>query len=668
MASKKRKKSKKNTRKVIQAKPSPQQLKAIERLMNKGEPEQAIARFESLLKQYPKFSVLYRQGIDIYEDVQLTAKAAWTALRWTQNTPNSLKAWETLFELSVENGQLALASHAIDKYNDLAEKQNAEYVIDTALQQDLQKAVMSDALGNPKPNSMDDALVFDIGKLLLEARQWRECLGYFESVNTYPPAKNNYAVALFQMGKIEDAINAYQTTFEQDSDNLFAMASCIRLLVWNDQLEQANQMADKLKTMRPTRPFYADSQLAALAFLGRYEEAFSCYQSLNDNVIDDMNEGFYHLAGAIAFRVGEMELAKELWQKVPEDFHRGEAENPLKLLNVSTEKKRKPALFAFSELLPTHWEDKLSIIANNPDGHNDVMINLAKALSPHPSFDYLRLAYESCDDKGKFIIEFLLIGLSKMEDEQAKELLLSLLKSQRTDLESKMELLRRLQEAGIISNNDSTEYWNGEDYSKIQSWGFAIHREPKEHSMSSKDSDLFDKAISLMREQKLQKSRVILQQLIKQYPHEDFLRGNFAATWEYEDRDRCIKEYESTLKDFPDYLFARCMLAKHRIEDGKLDEAQALIGDLWQTTKEFHISEYILISGVNAYLLAEQGNKDGALSYFKGVEQAVEYDDEIASLDNWKDIVERSLNPPEIDFRNIDTKKLLNKLKKMTNK
>lgn len=219
----------------------------------------------------------------------------------------------------------------------------------------------------------------------------------------------------------------------------------------------------------------------------------------------------------------------------------------------------------------------------------------------------------------------------------------------------------------MISNKDTFEYWNGEELSEMKSIGFEIFREPRGNTLTAKDEKSHQKAVSMMKKGEVQKARKILLQLIKQNLKEQSIRGNYAATWANEDTDRCIKEYEEVVKDFPDYLFARCMLASYKIEEGLVDEAEQLLGDVFTQTTEYHISEYILMSGVSAYLQAVKGNEKGALTYFDGAEKAVEYEEEHEALKRWKDKVDVVLNPSDsFDIMdNIDAKKLLNKIKNM---
>ncbi len=660
-----RKKQKKSNKKTTQAKPSPQQLKAIERLKDKGDLDQAISRLEVLLKQYPKFSVLYLLSIEIYERWDNLPKATWMALRWTQISPNSMKAWQYLLDLSFNSGFSALTYKAVRTYNKLATKANLE-LHERPSAEELEVFIMSGAKGSPIPDSMDDAIIFDVGRVLLSAEQWKECLFYLEDSLDYPPVANNYALALFQLGDIEKAMLVYQNAFAQEPSNLFAMTAYLRLLVWNGQMDEAQNIADKLQEQTPSRALYADAQLAGLAFLGRYKDAFTCYQRLDKESIDEMEPAFYHLEASIAFMVDKKDLARELWNRSPEKLYRGVEENPFTLLATTPEKSRHPAIFADSELIPRGWLRILGSLAERFTKEQAMYKALREEIVPLPSLDYLRLCYESGSDSVLFLIEMLLASHAIAGNTEAKQLLIDFLSSTRTTVEAKMLLLQRAQIAEVISSEEKNiNYWNGTENIAITPMNFSITREAGQTSLAKKDFKVMEKAVALLRKQETTKARELLQTLVTRYPKEKSVRGNIAASWSVEDPEKSMQEYKQIIQDIPDYLFARAMLAEKYISKGEIDEAEKLLQPDLLQRDEYHIEEFIIVMGVQAYYHAAKGNEEATNKFLELLPKVVEYPDEKKKVKVWENKVERMLHPEKhFDLTDLLSKDVLQRLKK----
>ena len=649
-----KRKPKKAGKKKSQAKPSPQQLKAIERLSAKGNIPAAIFRLEALIKQYPKFSPLYLQGLDLYNDEGESAKMAWCALRWTQSTPNSLKAWGTLLDTALQQGYLALVIEATKHYNRLAELHNEVPFGDLPIEE-MTEELLAINPDHTQFRSMEDALICDIGKLLIDASQWEDSLPYLADINYYPPSANNHALSLFQLGRIEEALESYRTAFTLEPDNLFAMAAYIRLQIWNGDKDGALRTAEQLMNIRPKRPLYAEAQLAALAFLEMFDEAFTCFQKISDEEIDSMEDGFFHVVAVVAFRLGKKELAQTYWDKAPTDLYRGAETNPALLLNTSTEKNRNPGLFTNSEILPMEWGERVHTLSIRSKTDAEMFAQVKQKLTPCPSLEYIQLAYESCDDYTLFILEFLLISRAVDDSQDEKQLLLDLLKSHRTDMNYKLKLLERIQKLGVLGTGDKVSYWTGESISELKSQGFAITREPVNGPLSDIDQDYYDDAIAWMKDGKLAKARKMLEELSEKYPTDLTLKGNIASSWLNEDREKGVAKFESLFQEFPDYIFARCMLAENLIEEDQLDAAEQLMRDALEGVDEVHAHEVILVYGVSALLRAAEGNQEGAESYLNAARSMAEYPDEKQKLKIWEDKVEWLFNP---DYKNVDIKAL----------
>ncbi|MBE8232111.1 MAG: hypothetical protein HAW67_00135 [Endozoicomonadaceae bacterium] len=638
----KKKSKKKLIKKNNQAKPSPLQIKAIERLWDKGDKEQALSSVEKLLKIHPKFPLLYSHGIALYQELDQPEKAKWIAFRWTEASPNSIQAWQSLLSLCMKAGHFALVHEGIQRYNHLAERYDEKPILNPSLEA-IENELLAIRPDNSQAETMEDVLLFDKGKLLMDAGQWQASLPYFEETSHYPPSANNYALALFQMGCINDALKAYHIAFSREADNLYAMTAYIRLLVWDGQMHEANAYADKLKHARPVRPLYVEAQLVGLAFMERYDDAYSCYQRLSPDDISHMEATFFHLAASIAFRVNEKELARKIWLNNPSKHNRGGEQNPLSLLSTSEEKRRNPGIFTSSELIPIHWVTFFNDSVKASLNDDEIMLRIEKKIPSYPSLDYFKLSYESVQDSGLFVLEFILAAHAKHGDQEAKQVLLSFLKSHRTDLSYKMDLLKRLRSQSIIQVNDKLDYWNGRTTETLQTLGFHITYEAMEEDISSQDRSLYHFSLHNLKKRKVKKAYKVLEALSKKYPHAKTIRGNATAALALFDKEKAIEEYATLVEEFPDYIFARCMLAKYKIDAGELEEALPLLKNVLPNIQEIHVEDYLLLQGTSAYLQAAKGERKAVNKFIESMQHIVKDESDEIKLNYWKKETERML-------------------------
>ena len=183
------------------------------------------------------------------------------------------------------------------------------------------------------------------------------------------------------------------------------------------------------------------------------------------------------------------------------------------------------------------------------------------------------------------IIEFMLIARAREGADAEKQLLLDFFKSHRTNVAYKMSLLHRLQKLAQIADEEKIHYWDGENIDIFQTTQLTIVHEVENSSLTEADQIRYEQTLDLLKAGKSKQARSKLLQLCKQHPDEISIRGNIAASWMAEDKQRGIAEYEAVVKKFPDYIFARCVLAKHKIAEGQFEEANELISNLLNSKK-----------------------------------------------------------------------------------
>src|SRR5262245_62333423 len=77
------------------AAPQPGQLSAIDRLIREERLDEAEARLEELVDQFPRVSAVHQRYIAVLEELAAGEEAALAALEWTRLIPGSLQAWRS---------------------------------------------------------------------------------------------------------------------------------------------------------------------------------------------------------------------------------------------------------------------------------------------------------------------------------------------------------------------------------------------------------------------------------------------------------------------------------------------------------------------------------------------------------------------------------------------
>ena len=218
--------AKKTTKTKSQAKrqPEPAQLKAIERLLSAESYTEVIPRVESLIRRFPEHSGLRAMLIEALERSRGPRATGPHLFAWAEQRPNSLRAQEALLRFAIESSHLMLAERTALRVRKLG-GDIPGFPIDPAIRSSL-------LMGPDGTQASEEELVrFDIGKLHLEGQDFAGAVRWLEGVSIVP-ARNNHALALFHLGRTEEAADAFMEGWRADPNNLFALGYTVRLRLY----------------------------------------------------------------------------------------------------------------------------------------------------------------------------------------------------------------------------------------------------------------------------------------------------------------------------------------------------------------------------------------------------------------------------------------------------
>jgi len=176
-------------------------------------------------------------------------------------------------------------------------------------------------------------------------------------------------------------------------------------------------------------------------------------------------------------------------------------------------------------------------------------------------------------------------------------------------------------EAGLIPSGPVRMWMNGE-WHEILLLGFEITRETT-GELSERAGDLVGRALDLLRAGDGVPAERLLREALEADPGSPSVLNNLAAALRVQGRDT---EADELIRDihrrFPDYFFGIIGVAMLDIEAGRFEEAAALLNPLLRQ-KKFHVSEFAALAGAEIQLQLARGEKGGARSWLKMLEEAV---------------------------------------------
>ncbi|NTW03270.1 MAG: tetratricopeptide repeat protein, partial [Oscillochloris sp.] len=118
------------------------------------------------------------------------------------------------------------------------------------------------------------------------------------------------------------------------------------------------------------------------------------------------------------------------------------------------------------------------------------------------------------------------------------------------------------------------------------------------------------------------KAELLLNRALNQAPNAPSLLNNLGAVYGAQGRSAEAEALARRIvAEYPDYIFGRTNMVSYLIQEGKLDEAQALIEPLLRRTR-MHVGEFGALAGAQCSILLAQGNPKAAEGWLNMWEQA----------------------------------------------
>ncbi len=602
-----------------------------DRLLHRGG-ETARRILEELDERWPNNPEVLSRLVQVYQRLGCVAEMEATAERWARLAPHDPDVIAQRCWCLGMAGVPGLAAQAMRRFLDRWPNHPK-----SAGLRDILSMCEKQVVENLRTMKLDND---DRGRQALEAHErvfQAMQRGEFERVillgeaalQQHPPLSgifNNLAEAYFHAARLLDAVNASRRAAEIQPDNLITQFNVVRFSLLLGHRDEANQTADRIRSLRPDRFDFWSKLVSAFVLLERYDEALQAgddartYGDPRAWETPDAAELHHAIAVALAHR-GRASEAESHWRsalKVRPGFAWASAN--LADLQRPVGERNGAFLFPVESLLPRALLDRLA----------QSLDKLGKNVSNDVHRSAVRQFCESCPGLLTAVPVMLRIG-----DEHARRAAVKFARligtpetlgalrefalSDRGSDATRIDAITQLRDVGAEITAPIRFFSKGK-WTEIETLGLEITGEPRvsipasvipqmEHGRAALTAGDFRAAERFFRE------------VTSREPTFLSAHNNLATALLSQER---WADAENVLRQVltldETNIIARSNLAHLAIFRNNLDEAADWLKPL-RTSLKMHTSEFIAMTGVDFELAMRRGHFDVARGLLKSIER-----------------------------------------------
>ena len=482
------------------ARPEPAQLKAVQRLLDARDYPRAIERARALVERFPDHGSANALLVSALNEAHRPAEALLAAWHWTRHRPRGISALLAFVDCAIRRSCVALTLQALERLGELGAETPSRLDVERL------ESLLRDADGLPM--SRAEAERFETGKLHLEAADFAGVLST-SSDATSTPARNNLAVALFHLGRITEARDAFLDAWQRDPGNLFALGNALAMRLYLGDETGAAELAVPLAEAEPRRIKDAYGQLYGLLLIGEDQAAWDAFQRTRSadwaaDADDHLIAEWLPFGGGAAARVGAAEEARNLWWQVLKQRPKlVTAKENIAAWEESGQTPICPAVFEWNRVLPLGQFRDLS---DTTEQELAAWFSASTASNAYLKAVYLGGTRDLRTLAGQLLSQRLGPASATDQPERSRAGAAAVLRELAcrpvgTDNE-RIGLLRALREADLLGADEAVDYWNGETVAQAQLFSTEIYRDTEPDDLLDELPDdlqaLFDESIDLM--------------------------------------------------------------------------------------------------------------------------------------------------------------------------
>lgn len=606
-----------------------QELDRIQRLMERGDLEEARRRLHPLEERYPQYPDVWDMMVALYPRDPVVV----------------LRASERLLDLNADDD--------VSAYNRIVTSLQlfGPFLPYEWGQEFLRKwpnsslASKIDKLVEALPNSIDKSIARvrqDFPHLSVEqAREvmrLHELVRYYMALQRYEdavaaaeallrieprfaPAVNNLATIYTAQRKYEDALQMLTQAYENGVKNAYTLAMLVELLYMLGRDEDVQKFAAELETTPPETLDQGYQKMVAWALLGEDERVLKAFEEAKATGEFEYDPTglvgeVYHLAAAAHMRLGREREARRLWEQALQQENR-KARICLDDFLLPPEKRHIPWYFDMYGLPAFFHESEMKALEETLKKKGEALKRaLRQQMEAHPHLPRLFAVWLDRGAPDARTLAFRL--LTVLDDPQYYPILAEFGQSTHGPDALRMEAIKFLLHRRYFSG-PSVRVWQSGEWRTVSPELIEVEIVDIPEEKDSWDLQvLTEEGTIAMTQREFRRAELLFRTALRMMPEDTSTRHNLAIVLLYQDhREEALALLKELRREHPEYIFARTTLAGLALADGDIEQAKAWLGDLHEEPlrkkKRWHVTEYVAFIKAVALVTAAMGETENAL-------------------------------------------------------
>jgi len=595
-------------------------LDAIEALMAAGHWDEAHEELEAFTARNPKVVEGWIVTMDLAVETE-NAFLVWNASRHLMSLEphaetHTYNAAMAAAQLGIPFAALVYINTYLERWPDGLYRQDAREFQEAT-------APLCDELLQQFPiaqgTDLEALRLFEEGQILVsygrykEGRQLSELAA--QQLPDFPPPRNNLALSYTVEGRLDRALSLSQKVMKDYPDNIHARANTAQLLARLGRAGEAQPILDSLRDETPDAPDLWRKIMETFVHTGDDQAVIEIFERARKALgrQRDLEPMALHLAAVAYARSGEAGKAQKLWKSaIKEDPALDLARDNHFDSRLSPGQQNGAWYLPFHHWLPKVWIERLLRAFQQAArrGEDDIRRSMERVFQAFPGLEVgLGLQLKQGDPTG---IETALHVTEYVPIPGLVEFALG----QRGSDEHRMKAANLAVKHGLLDGGKSVTLYVAGESRQLLLLGFEIHDDYQP------PDDLPDEALeclvaasnALYDDEPELALKWVEQGLALAPDHATLLNEKVVALVDLGRREEADALTRRNAKLHPDYLFARCAMARLYAREGKLDEAQEWLDTLMGRTR-LSVSEFAAFALAQIGLLMMRGEVEAAMSW-----------------------------------------------------
>jgi tetratricopeptide (TPR) repeat protein len=463
----------------------------------------------------------------------------------------------------------------------------------------------------------------------------------------FAPVLNNLTQAYAVDGYLAEALATTERVLAFEPDNIHALSNRTRCLVLLGRLDEAWQVAQRLKESHALAVDGGLKKAEALSYLGDDAGVLAVFQQAERADKDEatLHRGMlWHLAAVAAMRLGREADAKRYWERASKiepglQF----AKDNLGDLRRPVGERNAPWAYTLNYWLSHATARDLERMMTQAQSKGDEALKMAarRFLEKHPEINTLIPIW--FERGGADARQFALMLVEAAATPELLAATQAFALSQRGSDELRMKAAQIATRHGVLPSGQ-VRFWAQGEWRDVLIMGIEIHGEPvRSYPHKPQVERWLYEAYQLMQAGDFVRAEPLLRQALAVEPAQPDLQYNLAAIFAATDRlEAAEAAWREIFERAPEYLFARASLARALALRGEVAQARELLDPLF-TRQRMHFSEFAAFAGAQIDLLVADGKPDAARQW---VEMWERVDAEDPKVDYYRRLVNKTARKP----------------------